>query len=124
MKTSRIEIEGREYLLCCPIVTMKELSEHFGGLEKIDKVMNSGDLSVVVDECTWILSAFMRAGERYAEQNNLEYNKALSVEQLQELCDMATLFDIRENIFDVLSASSKQEIELEPEKGQDTAPGE
>jgi len=124
MKTSRIEIEGREYLLCCPIVTMKELSEHFGGLEKIDEVLNSGDLPAIVDECTWILSAFMRAGERYAELNNLEYNKALSVEQLQVLCDMDLLFDLRESIFDVLAASSKQEIELEPGKDQDTAPGE
>lgn len=124
MKTVRVEIDEREYILCCPISVMKELNEHFGGMEKIDEALSQNDLSAVIDESMWILSTLMKAGERYAEKNSLDHNKALSVEQLQDLCDISTLFDIRESIFDVLSASAKQEIELEPAKNQDTTPGE
>lgn len=124
MKITRLKIEGREYLLCCPIYVMKEMNEHFGGMEKIDEALSQNDLSAVIDESLWILSTLMKAGERYAEKNDLDHNKALSVEQLQDLCDISTLFDIRESIFDVLSASAKQEVELEPAKNQDTTSGE
>ena len=124
MKTVRVEIDEREYILCCPIYVMKELNEHFGGLGKIDELFNYGDLSTIVDESMWILSAFMRAGERYAEKNGIECSKALTVEQLQDVCDIETLFDLRESLFEIISASTKQEIELEPQKENGATPGE
>lgn len=124
MKTVRVEIDEREYILCCPISVMKELNEHFGGIEKIDELFNYGDLSTIVDESMWILSTFMRAGERYAEKNGIECSEALTVEQLQDVCDIETLFDLRESLFEIMSASTKQEIELEPQKENGATPGE
>ena len=67
MRTAKIEINKKEYLLCFSARVMRDCSERYGNAENIGKALTEGTEVQKMDESFWLLSAMMDAGAKYAK---------------------------------------------------------
>ena len=67
MRTAKIEINKKEYLLCFSARVMRDCSERYGNAENIGKALTEGTEAQKMDESFWLLSAMMDAGAKYAK---------------------------------------------------------
>ena len=56
MRTGTIEIDKKRYLLCFSARVIRDCTERYGKLERIDEAMNDDDEAKMMDECFWLLS--------------------------------------------------------------------
>lgn len=115
MRTAKIEISGKEYLLCFSARVMRDCSERYGGIENIDKALLHGAESKQMDESFWILAIMMDAGARYAKLNGIETPPPLSYDDLYDLCGVDDLMGMKTKIFETVANGSDREIEIEQE---------
>lgn len=116
MRTGKIAINGKEYLLCFSARTMRNFSERYGGLENMDKVMTDGTEVEQLDESIWQLKEMLEAGNRYAKLEGLENPEPPSTEDLYDLCDIGDFTKMKERIFESITESNKREVEVEQGK--------
>ncbi|MGN0134732.1 MAG: hypothetical protein ACI4AO_08390 [Anaerotignum sp.] len=115
MRTGKIEINGKEYLLCFSTRVVRACSERYGGVENIDKALMQGTEANMMDESFWLLATMMDAGARYAKLNGIETPPPLSYDDLYDLCDVDDLMGMKTKIFETVASGSEREIDTEPE---------
>ncbi len=118
MKTGKIEIGGKEYLLCFSTRVMRACSERYGGIGNIDKALLEGTEARMMDESFWLLAAMMDAGARYARLEGIETPPPLSYDDLYDLCGVDDLLGMKTKIFETVANGNEREIETEQEKGK------
>ncbi len=118
MRTGKIEINGKEYLLCFSTRVVRACSERYGGVENIDKALIQGTEANMMDESFWLLATMMDAGARYAKLNGIETPPPLSYDDLYDLCGVDDLLGMKTKIFETVANGNEREIEVEPEKGK------
>ena len=125
MRTGTIEIDKKRYLLCFSARVIRDCTERYGKLERIDEAMNDDDEAKMMDECFWLLSQMMQAGSRYASLQGIDNPKPLQVDDLYDLCGVDDLLHLKVRIFETIESGTRREIEVEtePEKnGEATQP--
>lgn len=115
MRTGKIEINGKEYLLCFSTRVMRDCSERYGGIENMNKALLEGTEAQMMDESIWLLAAMMDAGARYAKLNSIETPPPLSYDDLYDLCGVDDLMGMKTKIFETVASGSEREIDTEPE---------
>lgn len=115
MRTGKIEINGKEYLLCFSTRVVRACSERYGGVENIDKALMQGTEANMMDESFWLLATMMDAGARYAKLNGIETPPPLSYDDLYDLCGVDDLMGMKTKIFETVASGSEREIDTEPE---------
>lgn len=122
MRTGKIEINGKEYLLCFSTRVVRACSERYGGVENIDKALMQGTEANMMDESFWLLATMMDAGARYAKLNGIETPPPLSYDDIYDLCGVDDLMGMKTKIFETVASGSEREIdtELENEKNGET----
>ncbi len=118
MRTGKIEINGKEYLLCFSTRVMRDCSERYGGIENMNKALLEGTGAQMMDESIWLLAVMMDAGARYAKLNSIETPPPLSYDDLYDLCGVDDLLGMKTKIFETVANGNEREIEVEPEKGK------
>ncbi len=118
MRTGKIEINGKAYLLCFSSRVVRECSARYGGIEKIGEALTKGTEAEIMDECFWLLALMMDAGARYAKIEGLENPKPLSFDELYDVCGLDDLMGMKERIFETVANGNERKIEVEPEKGK------
>lgn len=118
MRTGKIEINGKEYLLCFSARVVRSCAKRYGRIENIDNALNSGTEADQMDECFWLLAEMMDAGNRYAKEEGIENPKPLDFDTLYDVCGMDDIFNMKEHIFQTVSSGNEREVEIEPEKGK------
>lgn len=116
MRTAKIKINRKEYLLCFSTRVMRDCTERYGGIEKIDEALSGGDTVKMLDECFWILAQMMAAGAKYAAVEGLPNPEPLSCDDLYDLCSVDDMLDMKAHIMETISEGSLREIEVEAEK--------
>lgn len=115
MRTGKIEINGKEYLLCFSTRVVRACSERYGSVGNIDKALTNGTEAEMMDESFWLLETMMDAGARYAKLNGIETPPPLSYDDLYDLCGLDDLLGMKSKIFETVANGSEREIETEPE---------
>lgn len=115
MRTGKIEINGKEYLLCFSTRVVRACSERYGGVENIDKALMQGTEANMMDESFWLLATMMDAGARYAKLNGIETPPPLIYDDLYDLCGVDDLMGMKTKIFETVASGSEREIDTEPE---------
>ena len=100
MRTAKIEINKKEYLLCFSARVMRACSERYESAENIG------------------LSAMMDAGAKYAKMEGISTPPPLSYDALYDLCGMDDLLDMQTKIFETIADGSERRIETEDEEGK------
>lgn len=118
MRTAKIEINKKEYLLCFSARVMRACSERYESAENIGKALTEGTEVQKLDESFWLLSAMMDAGAKYAKVEGISTPPPLSYDALYDLCGMDDLLDMQTKIFETIADGSERRIETEDEEGK------
>lgn len=116
MKTAKITLDGREYLLCFSTRVVKQCAERYGGVEQIGEALGSEDAVQALDESLWMLAAMLDAGARYAKLNGLENPAPPDRETLYDLCDVSDFAGLKGKIMETVTAGKAHRVEAEPGK--------
>ena len=116
MRTAKIEIAGKEHLLCFSVRVIMAVNDRYGGVEQIDAALSGENLNQNLREAVWLLSTMMAAGARYADLNGIENPPPLSCEELYDLCDTEDFLGLRGKIVETIIAGRTAHVEVEPEK--------
>lgn len=118
MRVSYVELLGEKHPLCFSLAASEELSEKFGGLEKMQNALESGDITRLAKAVDVVLSCLMKAGRIYV--------KAMGGELPNELpCRPADLIDVTDGeavkaIFTAISADTSREVEAKGKNARAT----
>ena len=118
MRTGKIEVHGKEYILCFSARVVRACSERYGGIERIGNVLMEGTQAEQMDESFWLLEKMMEAGARYAKLEGVENPAPLSFDDLYDLCGMDDLAEMKASIFRTVSNGNERTVEVVPEKGK------
>lgn len=116
MRTSKITIDGKEYILCFSVRVILAFNDRYGGLEHVDAALSGGDMGENLKEAIWMISTMMDGGARYANLNGLYNPPPLTCEDLYDLCGIDDFKGLRGKISETITEGRKVHVELEPPK--------
>lgn len=120
MRTARIEIEGREHLLCFSARVVRAVTERYGGVEEIDGALDVSEPVRALDEAVWLLAAMMDGGARYARLNELDNPPALTADELLDVLDISDFGRLKDKIAETITNGKSVNVEAEPPKNAKT----
>ncbi|MFR2334515.1 MAG: hypothetical protein ACLS63_16795 [Flavonifractor plautii] len=123
MRTAKLTVNGKEYLLCFSVRVLRAVSERYGDVTHIPEALDQEDTVRAMDEAFWILSAMMEAGSRYAAHEGMENPAPLTVDQLYDLCDISDCMGLKNKIAETITAGRAVTVEAEAPKNAGTARG-
>ena len=109
MRTAKIEIEGREYLLCFSARVVRAVTERYGGVEAIDGALSGS-------EAVWLLATMMDGGARYAKLNDIDNPPALTADELLDVLDISDFGRLKDKIAETITNGKSVNVEAEPPK--------
>jgi hypothetical protein len=110
MRTTTIELKGKEYILCLSLKGIANLSARYGGSEKASEAMAKPDIC----DAIIILAEMMNCGARYAKLNGMENPEPLSEEMVGYGLDMADFAPMMAKIDETVRLSMEREVEAIP----------
>lgn len=120
MRTARIEIGGREHLLCFSARVVRAVTERYGGVEEIDGALDVSEPVRALDEAVWLLAAMMDGGARYARLNELDNPPALTADELLDVLDISDFGRLKGKIAETITNGKSVNVEAEPPKNAKT----
>jgi len=110
MKVSYIELLGRKYPLCFSLAASQKISDEFGGMDKMQEALGSGDIGKMAHAVDVVLSTLMDAGQIYCRMANMECPEPLS-------CRPADVIDLSDpeaikTIFAAMAVGSERDVEV------------
>lgn len=116
MRTGKVTVNGKEYLLCFSLRAVRACTERYGAVDKIFDALNDKSELKQLDESLWLLSLMMDCGARYAEEENIDNPKPLDVDELYDTVDLNDMFTIRSAVAETISSGNERNVETEPDK--------
>ena len=110
MRTSTIELKGKEYILCLSLKGIANLSERYGDLEKASKALVKPDIC----DAIIILAEMMNCGARYAKLNGMENPEPLSQEELEYGLDIEDFAPMMAKVGETARLSMEREVDIIP----------
>ena len=123
MRTAKIEIDGREYLLCFSARAVRACTERYGDVSALADALDSGDAVRDLDEAVWILSQMMDAGARYARERGEDNPPPLTPDDILDLTDLSDYARMRQSIKATITSGQARHVELAPPKNGAATPG-
>lgn len=120
MRTARIEIEGREHLLCFSARVVRAVTERYGGVEAIDGALSGSEPVRALDEAVWLLATMMDGGARYAKLNDIDNPPALTADELLDVLDISDFGRFKDKIAETITNGKSVNVEAEPPKNAKT----
>lgn len=120
MRTARIEIEGREHLLCFSARVVRAVTERYGGVEFIDGALSGSEPVRALDEAVWLLATMMDGGARYAKLNDIDNPPALTADELLDVLDISDFGRLKDKIAETITNGKSVNVEAEPPKNAKT----
>lgn len=108
MRTGKIEIEDKEYLLCFSAAVSIACEERFGVIHEVP--------IKTLDDTVWFLHQMMLAGYDYAQVKGLETPKPPTLKTLLAVTDISDLPKFNIAITETLHCGLKRNVELEQPK--------
>ena len=124
MRTAKIEIDGREHLLCFSARAVRACTERYGGMEMIGDALTEGGPVKTLDEAVWLIATLMDAGDRYAKLNGIDNPPPLSADDMMDVCDLADFAAFKDKIAETITNGRAATVEAEPPKNAGAAPGQ
>ena len=129
MRTAKIDIDGKFYLLCFSGRVLRNVSERFGGVQEMYTALGDDDQVKSLDAAVWVLSQMIQAGDRYADLNGLYNPGSLTFDQLYDLFDIQDFVGLYGKIKETITSGGARTVDAKPDeepkgkKKDDAAPG-
>ena len=110
MRTAKMSVDGREYLLCFSGRVIRNVTEKFGSLPAMYEAFSQDEQEKSLDAAVWVLSQMIQAGDRYAKLNGLENPGKLSFDDLYDLFDINDFTGIYSKIKETIRSGKQQTV--------------
>ena len=115
MRTAKMSVDGREYLLCFSGRVIRNVTEKFGSLPAMYEAFSQEEQEKSLDAAVWVLSQMIQAGDRYAKLNGLENPGKLSFDDLYDLFDINDFTGIYSKIKETIRSGKQQTVTAAPD---------
>ena len=115
MRTAKMSVDGREYLLCFSGRVIRNVTEKFGSLPAMYEAFSQEEQEKSLDAAVWVLSQMIQAGDRYAKLNGLENPGKLSFDDLYDLFDINDFTGIYSKIKETIRIGKQQTVTAVPD---------
>lgn len=114
MRTSKLELNGKEYLLASPMIALQRIGEACGGLENLEETLSNGKLEDILDKTVQILHILMESGTKFHSLSTGEQTEKIpSKEELGYMIEIDDVPKIVSAIHQTIIGSTQRKIELE-----------
>lgn len=119
-----IEIVGRSYPAEYTVLTEELLEKHYGGIEKMDEILQASGVHARSKEISELLSALISGGvQREKEMCKIlgkEYSgpESIDASTICVLMSPGQLYKLMPQIRDIMSEAYSTKVKLESEKGK------
>ena len=119
MKISYFEALGVKYPLCFSMAASGKLSDAFGGLDKMQEKLGSGDVAAMAKAIDTILNILMEAGRVYCKMAKIECPEPLG-------CNPSDIIDVSDPaalnaILAAMAAGNEREVEVSSKNVETTS---
>lgn len=119
MRTGKVTIHGKEYMLCFSTRVLMALEEREGdstkGLQRIMKDEKVSDLF-------WLLEQMIDAGDRYAGIEGIANPGKLTVDQLADMVGVDEYETMFGAVAEAVKAGNAPTVEVKPSKNANATP--
>ncbi len=129
MRTAKMTVDGREYLLCFSGRVIRNVTEKFGGMQEMYEALRSENQVSSLDAAVWVLAQMIQGGDRYAKFNGIDNPGGLTEDQLYDLFDIQDFAGIYGKIRETVNNGRTQTVSAKPgagpggRKNADATPG-
>ena len=116
MRTAKIDIDGKSYLLCFSGRVIRNVSERFGGVQEMYTALGDYDQVKSLDAAVWVLSQMIQAGDRYAGLNGLDNPGSLTFDQLYDLFDIQDFVGLYGKIKETITSGGARTVAAKPDE--------
>lgn len=117
MRTGKVTVHGKEYLLCFSTRVLMALEEREGDSDKaLMRILNEHKIT----DLFWLLSQMIDAGDRYAKIEGIENPGKLTVDELADIVGVDEYENMFASITKAIGAGNKQNIKIKPSKNAKT----
>lgn len=121
MRTSKVTIDGKEYLTCFSTRVLVVLEEREGNADEgLKRIMSGGKTS----DAFWLLTQMIDAGDRYAKLEGLDNPGKLTLDELYDRVDVNEYADMFRAVIETAMNGTKATIEVKPSKNANATPEE
>lgn len=120
MKITYITLLGQDYPLCFSLAASAKLSDAFGGLDKLDTLLQSEDVGKTAKAVDTLLNALMDAGQTYCRMAHIDAPEPLKCNpsDLLDMTDPAAL----SAVLAAITAGNKRDVETVDSKNREATP--
>ncbi|HJC21887.1 MAG TPA: hypothetical protein H9707_09045 [Candidatus Butyricicoccus avicola] len=113
MRTGKVTIHGKEYLLCFSTRVLMALEEREGDSQKgLTRILKDEKIS----DLFWLLEQMIDAGDRYAKIEGIDNPGALSFDQLMDTVGVDEYNEMFGALVSAVSEGNKPKVEVKPGK--------
>lgn len=115
MRTSSINIKGKDHLMCFSARAINACVEKYGSVDNLYSNMNAADgsgLSAVL----WFISVLLEAGDRYAKHNGIANEEPPTHDDLLDTYGLDDLEQLTTAIQEAITAGSEETVKTEETK--------
>lgn len=116
MRTAKINIDGKSYLLCFSGRVIRNVSEQFGGMQEMYTALDDPDQVKRLDAAVWVLSQMIQAGDRYAGLNGMDNPGSLTFDQLYDLFDIQDFVGLYGKIKETITSGGARTVAAKPDE--------
>lgn len=117
-----IEIFGKKFPMKYTISTQSEIAKRFGGLEKMQQIMDSRGAAEALEDLTFMVAAMIRGAERHervkrkAMGEEPEEQMTFTPEELADALELKDMASVKEAIMDTMREGQQVTVEVEPNR--------
>ena len=118
MRTGKVEINGKEYLLCFSTRVLMALEERGGSSEaELQRIMDEHKVS----DLFWLLEKMIDAGDRYAKLEGIENPGTISGDNLIDLVGVDDYETMFQSIVGAVAAGNTPEVKVKTKNAETPA---
>lgn len=122
-RLSEIEICGTTYQLNFSVQAASEVYERYGDTAEMQEKVMDGYTEKSIAETLWVLGLLERQGAEYVKLHDGEEQPVLCTEVLPTLLGLREFNEVRAKIFEAITKSMTETVEVKPSKNAGTTQG-
>ena len=122
-RLSEIEIGGIKYLLNFSVQAASEIYERYGDTAGMQECIMDGYTEKSIAETLWVLDILARQGAEYVKLHEDGEQLFLCTDILRTLLGIREFNEVRASIFEAISKSMTETVEVKPPKNAGTTQG-
>lgn len=124
MRTGKITLAGREYLLTFSTRVLRDVMEHYGSMEAMYASLTDKADANMLSTSVWMLARMIDAGARYAQKNGIPNPEPLTEDDIYDITDINDFAGLRTAISETISNSTATTVAVEPGKNAEATQGQ